>query len=463
MQSRNYDVVVVGGGSAGIAAAVAAARNGARTALVEAGPMLGGELLTGMTIDGALNGRGERIVGGVIDDLLAACTAMGGFVAPLNDWRLIQYIAYDPEIMKIAVAQVVYGAGVDVLLNTAADEVVRHGDRVTGVLIRNKAGRSLLNAAVVVDASGDADVCWLAGAGMLPAEDGSNPQPVSMMFRMSGVETGPLLDFVLANPDYVAVGESDAIRGGRTDLEIVREIHRQGQPCVFFRGDRPLLSEAIARGEMFPTALVMIQPTSSARKEVCINATRVSLKDPLEPSSISEALNLLMGQVRQCSEFLKRNVPGFEGSTLSGLAPRVGIRETRRVRGDYVLSADEVLGARKNDEGIAKGAHHVDIHQDGTGQIRIPVADGGSYDIPLGCLLPQGLSNVVVAGRCLSADRAAHGSARVMGGCLGMGLAAGTLAALSCRQNGQPEVRMVGASRLRDRLREQGAVLDGTR
>ncbi|MBM0205421.1 FAD-dependent oxidoreductase [Micromonospora sp. STR1s_5] len=461
MQTKEYDVVVVGGGSAGIAAAVAAARNGAKTALVEAGPMIGGELLTGMTIDGALNARGEWIVGGVAHDLLDACRKMGGFVEKLNDWRLIHYVAYDPEILKIAIAQVVYDSGVHVMLYTFADDVVRSGDRVTGVIVRNKNGRTLLVAKSFVDASGDADLCAMAGGEMLPHDGEGNPQPVSMMFRMSGVETEPLLAFVRDNPDYVAVGESEAIRGGRTDAEITQEIYRQGQPCVFFKGNGPFLSKAIERGDLYPTALIMMQPTSNARKEVCINSTRVSLPDPMNPDSLSTALRSLVEQIRECSSFLQKHVPGFEKATLSGVAPRVGIRETRRILGDYVLTREDVLEARKRDDAVAKGSHHVDIHQDGTGQIRIPVADGGSYDIPLGSLLPKRLANVSVAGRCLSADRAAHGSARVMGGCLGMGQAAGTLAALSVRQNAAAETRSVGVMRLRNVLREQGAVLDG--
>ncbi|WP_164829542.1 FAD-dependent oxidoreductase [Sinorhizobium medicae] len=463
MKSQNYDVIVLGGGSAGIAAAVAAARNGARTALVEAGPMLGGELLTGMTVDGAINGRGEDTVGGVLNDLLQLCRDMGGFVAKLNDWRLIQYVAYDPEIMKIAIPQLVFGAGVTVHLQTFAEETVQNGGRLSGLVVRNKGGRQLLTARAFVDASGDGDLCAMAGVEMLSVGRDEKPQPMSMMFRMANVDTAELLTYVREHPECVAVGESEAIRGGRTDREITEEIYRQGQPCVFFKGDGPLLGDAIARGEMFATALIMIQPTSDARREVCINATRITLDEPNRPDNMATALRVLTGQVFQCAEFLRKSVAGFGAASISGMSPRIGIRETRRVVGDYILTEEDVLDARKRDDGVAKGCHHVDIHQDGTGQIRIPVADGGSYDIPLASLLPKGLENVVIAGRCLSASREAQGSARVMGSCMAMGQAAGSLTAMAVTQSNHTSVRDIPVARLRQTLKDQGAILEGTR
>jgi hypothetical protein len=214
---------------------------------------------------------------------------------------------------------------------------------------------------------------------------------------------------------------------------------------------------------MFPTALVMIQPTSEMRHEVCINATRIALDDPTRSENMATALRVLSGQVFQCAEFLRKFVPGFGEASISGMSPRIGIRETRRVVGDYILTEEDVLEARKRDDGVAKGCHHVDIHQDGTGQIRIPVADGGSYDIPLASLLPKGIDNVVIAGRCLSASREAQGSARVMGSCMAMGQAAGSLTAMAAGQTNHASLRDIPVGRLRQTLREQGAILDGTR
>lgn len=464
IQHRPFDVVVVGAGSAGIAAAICAAERGARTALVESGGMLGGELLTGMTIDGAINALGEQVSGGILDRIVDRIETMGGFVRKLSDWRLIQYFAYDPEIMKLAVPQLVYEAGVTVFLNTVAEDVVSREGHVEGVLVRNKSGRSLLTARVVIDCSGDGDICTAAGADMLPKGEEERLQPVSMMFRMAGVDTEPLLAFVEEHPEYFAMGESDAIRGGRTNLQIAQELRKQGQPCVFLKSDGAFLGDAIKRGEMYPTALIMIQPTSEARREVCINSTRVTLDDPMQSLDLAVALSELTRQVDVCSRFLRKNVPGFANATLSGLAPRIGIRETRRVTGEYVLTTEDVKSARKFADGVAKGCHHIDIHEDGTGQTRIPIDGGGSYDIPYDCLIPARLENVLMAGRCFSADRPAHGSARVMGGCLAMGQAVGTAAALACRQNADDvDVRKVSVAELRGDLMSAGAILEGVR
>jgi hypothetical protein len=160
-------------------------------------------------------------------------------------------------------------------------------------------------------------------------------------------------------------------------------------------------------------------------------------------------------------EFARWDVPGFEHAQLVRMAPRIGVRETRRIVGEHVLTADEVIGAQKSPEVIAKGGHHVDIHGAGVDQERIPVRDGGSYDIPFGCLVPRGLSTILVAGRCLSSTREANGSARVMGTCIATGQAAGTAAAL-CVRRGLADVRDLPISQLQQALRNDRSVLEGT-
>lgn len=461
MQDERADVVVLGAGAAGVCAALAAARGGARTVLVDAGPMPGGELLTGMAVDGALNARGEWILGGVGRALFDECARLGGYIGPLNDWRLIHYVCFDPEVMKLAVARLLARSGVELWLQSFMTGVEQEAGEVRAVRVQNKHGTVRLAAPVFIDASGDGDLVAQAGGTFDIGGEGGEFQPLSLMFRMSGVDTPALLRFVREAPRHFALGESEAIRGGRSDDEIARALIEQAQPTVFIKGDGPLLAQAIDQQRMYPTALIMIQPTSAARREVCLNTTRIANVNALHTRELGRALDTLTGQIETCVRFMRDSVPGFGDAVFSGMAPRIGIRETRRLHGEATLSREDVLRARKREDGIGKGSHHVDIHQDGTGQIRIPVDGGGSYDIPWGCLLPVGLRNVALAGRCVSADRAAHGSVRVMGPCMAMGEAAGTAAALVLAQEARA-FRSLPVSRLRARLKENGAILDGT-
>jgi hypothetical protein len=212
---------------------------------------------------------------------------------------------------------------------------------------------------------------------------------------------------------------------------------------------------------MYPCTAIYAWPTSPQRRELGLNTTRIANVDATKTEELSQALTTLTEQVQTCIRFVQGNVLGFENAYLSGIAPRVGIRETRRIIGEYVLTGEDVMQGRKFENGIAKGGHHVDIHGSGTDQVRVPVKDGGSYDIPYGTLIPKGLENVLVGGRCFSSDREAHGSARVMGQTMAMGQAAGTAAAM-CVACNWPDVRDVPVEGLRETLEQQGAVLKGT-
>lgn len=463
ISEARYDVVVLGGGSAGVAAAVAAARNGARTVLVDAGPMIGGELLSGIPVDGCVSTSGEWVVGGIVRELFDACDKMGGYIGPIDDFRSLHVVAVDPEVMKLAVVRLVHAAGVALLLYTFADDVVVADGVVQGLVVLNKNQRTLLRGRVFLDCSGDADLAVGAGAPFELGQPGSGElQPVSLIFRMMGVETEPLLRFVRAHPEHFGLAEHSA--RGLTPAQAAEGLYRQGLPKVFLVAEGPLLGGAIARGEMYPTSMIGVTPVSLARKEVSLNTTRLANLDATRTDALSRALPDLVEQVWQAVGFLRRCVPGFETAVYSGLAPRIGIRETRRTVGECVLTGPDILDARKREDGIAKGAHELDVHRSGTGHTRATIKDGGSYDIPFGCLVPQRLRNVLVAGRCLSATREAHSSARVMGTCLAMGQAAGTAAALAVTDPAWTgDVRALDVRRLRDVLRMQGAVLEGTR
>lgn len=457
LDHRRYDVVVVGSGSAGLSASIAAARSGARTLLIDAGPTIGGELLSGLPLNACLSARGEWVVGGIVRELLDRCDAMGGLVPPYFDWRALWLVCVDPEIMKLACAMMTAEAGVELLLNSFAEDVVVEDGAVSGIIVANKAGRTLIAAPVFIDCSGDGDIAVRAGAPFEKGGDDGAFQPVTLIFRMQGVETAPLLDFVVAHPEHVGLGESLHI-AGISKQECADRLRAQGVPSVFFEGKSSFLSQAIAAGELAPCGILAVCPVSTLRKEVSLNTTRIADLDATDTDALSGALPRLIDQAWLAAEFLKRRVPGFERAVFSGLAPRIGIRETRRIIGREVLSTQDVLTGRKRPDGIGKGAHELDVHGAGKVHRREMIKDGGSYDIPFGCLVPLNTRNVLVAGRCLSATREAHGSARVMGTCMAMGQAAGAAAAI-CALEDQP-LAQLSVSALRDRLRDQGAVLE---
>lgn len=462
LRQEIYDVVVVGGGCAGVAAAISAAKNGAKTLLVEAGSMIGGELITGLPVDGAMNARGEWIVGGVLKEILDEHERLGGYVGPVKDWRLIWYVCIDPEIMKIAVSNVVRRYGVHVWMYSFADDVVVNNGEVTGIVVLNKRRRTLVSAKVVIDCSGDGDVSIMAGADSMVSNELGEFQPLTMLFRISGVETMPLLKYCVDQPENLALGESEWMGQELTPKECAQKLYEQGQPAVFFKGNGPLIQSGIARNEISPTALIGIIPVSSDRKEVSVNTTRIANIDATDTVALSDAFGGLIDQAWSCIRFMRKNIPGFENSHFCGLAHRIGIRETRRVVGEYVLTGDDVREARKSKGSIGKGSHHIDIHQDGIKQVRIPVKHGGSYDMPYEMLIVKGLKNVYVAGRCMSADREAHGSARVMGPCMAQGEAAGLGASMSLMLNDPGNIRGVSINRLQNGLVAQGAIISGT-
>jgi len=459
---KDYDVIVLGGGSAGVAASIAAARNGARTILVDAGPNIGGEMLSGIPIDGCLSSRGEWVVGGISRELFAECERMGGYIGPIDDHRSLFVVAVDPEVMKLAVVNLVHKAGVELLLYTFAENVVVEDGVVKGVMILNKNRRTLLTGKVVIDCTGDADAAVDAGA---PWEIGNaatgDLQPVTMVYRMQGIDTTKLLEFVRDNPEHFGLAEY-ADRG-MTKKDAALGLYKQGLPKVFLVADGPLMKKAIADGEMYQSSMIAVTPISLQRREVSINSTRIGNLDATQTAQLSRAMPDLLDQVWMGVKFMQKYVPGFENAVFSGIAPRIGIRETRRIVGEYVLTKDDIMQARKRPDGIGKGSHELDVHGSGVKHERSTIKDGGSYDIPYNCLVPKKVKNMLVAGRCFSATRDAHSSARVMGTCMAMGQAAGTAAAgFAADPKWNGDVRSVDIDALRTKLKAQGAVLAGT-
>jgi hypothetical protein len=451
------DVLVVGSGPAGVAAACSAADNGAEVVLAEASPFLGGELVSGLPVDGCLNARGEWLVGGPAQALFDGCRKRNGYIGPLFDWRLNYGVCIDPVAMRLAIIEELSRRRVRLMLGNTVCAAVVNDRRITKVTVARRQGYEEFAADVCVDASGDGVLAVLAGAEYEQAE-AAELQPVSLIFRLGNVNMPDLMIFIRDNPDEFMLAENPII--GKTPHECARALYEGGLPFVPLSAKGRLLGAAIAGGAVAPCTAVFMWPTSLARAEIGLNMTRLAGVDATDNAAWSLSLAELSGQVEKGIRFLKDSVPGFGNAALADTAYSVGVRETRRIRGEAVLREEDVREALRHDDGIARGAHHIDLHGAGTAQTRIPVPGGGSYDIPFGCLIPRGLNNLLVAGRCLSSDRAANGSCRVMGTCLAVGQAAGTAAGILAVEQ-IPEPRRLDVPMLRRRLKSQGAVLDG--
>ncbi|MEZ5659895.1 MAG: FAD-dependent oxidoreductase [Burkholderiaceae bacterium] len=460
LQEESFDVVVVGAGASGVVAAICAARNGARTLLIDAGTSIGGELLSGINILGMRASNGEKLVAGIADELLEECRSLGGFVADTRDFRPLHFVSFDPEYMKVAVASLVERTGIEVRLYTVATDMVVQDRRLAGVVVHNKLGRSLIRAKVFIDCTGDADLVHGAG-GAVHAGDGAGAfQSLTLVFRMIGVDTPRLLEFMREHPENFAISEEAFASIAPTREQAIQGLYDQGLPKLALAGTGPLLSQAIDAGELYETSIVAIAPLSMERREVSINSTKITNVDPTDTRALSASYSALMKQVMTCARFLNRRVPGFEDAMFSGLAPRIGIREGRRIVGDYVLDGEHITQARKTKDGIARGGHPIDVWVPGRGVHWKIVTEGGHFEIPFGCLLPQAFDNLLVAGRCLSTTREGQASVRVMGTCMAVGQAAGTAAAMAARDGDAPvNLRKLSVPELRNTLVEQGALV----
>ncbi len=424
--SARPDVLVVGAGCAGTVAALAAARAGATTLVVERGGFAGGYItgVVGASLDGFVDLRsGLPIVGGLAFDLAraAAKTDAQGDLASTR-FRFNAEVGqsqsnldratihFDIERFKLEADRLMQAAGARLLYHSVIADAICEGDRVTGVVVANKGGLSVIQPKAIVDASGDADVAAFAGA---PYEqDLDAQQPMSLHFRVAGFEATP-------------------------------EVRSQ---CGL------VLEEARAEGRLRLYGGPWMAPLGPG--EYYFNATRFA-GNGVDPDDLSAAEIQGREDARLMFDVFKEKIPAFSDAYLVTTGPVVGVRETRRIVGDQTLSIDDVRDSTSYDDAVCLGGWWLDRH---------PVGSSGyheheitrPYDISYGTLVPQGLSNVWVAGRCHSADSAALASSRVTLTCMGMGQAAGTAAAKSVRE--KLGSRELDIRSLQDELAAAGAI-----
>jgi glycine/D-amino acid oxidase-like deaminating enzyme len=426
------DVLVVGSGSAGSTAAIAAARGGAKTLLLERYGFLGGtstlvlDTFYGFYTPGT---RSLKVVGGIPDDVVGELKRLDACFERPNTYGAGTGVTYHPELLKVVWERLARSAGVRVLLHAWVQDVEKEGDRVVGVIVATKRGLARVAAKVVVDASGDADVCAWAGAPFELAGEQEPAQTLTTTFKLVNVDAGRRK---AVTKDRLHELMAEAAESGNYRLP-----RREGS-------DHPATVPGM-------TATVMTRLASSERRDGrVVNATDPELLSRAEMEGREQALEYV--------RFLRDRVPGYEKASLASFGTQIGIRETRRVHGDYRLTREDVLEAKRFDDQVGLCGAPIEDHREGAGTVWRYLPDGRCVGIPYRTLLPRGAANLLVAGRCFSSTHDAHASVRSMAQCMAMGQAAGAAAALAvARRRGPRELRF---PELRDRLVELGAVLE---
>jgi len=431
-----FDVVVIGGGPAGLAASVSAARRGARTLLVERYGFLGGMGTAGGVTNfaglyGRRNGEMQQLVHGVVDDLLERIAALGGLNQP-QDGMLgrIRVRSYDVSAYKCAADQLLLSAGVQLLFHAWAAAVVMDGSSIAALVVETKSGRQAIRAQRFIDCSGDADVAHFAGVPFELGDGHGSALFPTTMFRVGHVDAPRAL---------AAVGEFSAIN------TLMEE------------------SESRAPGRYkFPRKGAILRPNKNPA-EWRANVTQIRNAAGLAMDA-TDARQLSEGELegrRQISEyfrFLKNEVPGFEQSAIVDIAPQVGIRETRRVLGDYALTGEDILSSARFDDVIGINAWPMEMHVDGAISWGFPRDEQRAYnDLPWRMLTNSAVSNLLVAGRCASMTHEGQSAARASGGCFVMGQAAGTAAAMLATGQAFPDIDI---ALLQQQLLQDGVFLD---
>jgi hypothetical protein len=446
---REPDILVVGAGPAGIGAAVAAARNGAKTLLVEHYGFLGGNLTAAMvnpmfTFHDINGGQVIRGIAGEIVDRLVQTTASPGHVVDLT-FDNASMTPFDPEGMKLLLLDMTEEAGVELMLHTTFSDVVMDGGRVTYAIVENKSGRLAIRPKFIIDCSADADVAARAGAPFVKGRESDGAmQPVSLFYRIGGINYTALRDWMKRNRAL--------LKDSPTDMEI------DSNDVLAFLGLSDLVKKAMSGGEYPANAAPRILMYQLPKEgQIAVNCTRLQGIDGTKGDDLTRAEVMTRRQAWQIYKFLQKYIGGFEDSYIVDTGAQVGVRETRRIVGDYTMVEEDVLGSRAFPDGIACGTFAIDIHPP-DGQQQVFTGSGRAvYEIPYRSLLPQGVDNLLVAGRSISATHTAFGSVRVMATAIGIGQGTGVAAALAVR--GGLTSRRVDIARVRSLLLEQGQYL----
>ncbi|MBR2615810.1 MAG: FAD-dependent oxidoreductase [Clostridia bacterium] len=448
--SEAADVLVIGGGPAGLCAAIASARQGAKTLLVEKASFCGGMATAGLVAPFMTcydSGGSTLLIRGLFEEIVNRLVEMGGAIHPseiptasaFTSYITAGHIHVTPfraESLKLLADRMLAEAGVRVLYHTSLVDAITEGERVTRVIVAKKEGLFAIDAKVIVDCTGDGDCAVAAGAPYTVGNEKGKMQPATMFFRIGNVDSKKIDADIEANLDNFYRKDGVNYRSLHWHVSRAREA-----------GDWTLnrVSIGLFRGV--------------EEDEWSINTSRIMDIDGTRSESLTLGEQKGREQVDEIFAFLKKYVPGCENAKLLQTGSTLGIRETRHIEGMKTLTTDDVLNCRVPEDSVLIAANSVDVHGKfgPTSNEYITLPEGKYYGIPYGCLVPKGFSNLLVAGRCLSADSTAAGAVRVMPPCMAMGQAAGCAAAISQLEG--TDVRKLDVSKLRKTLEQNGVLL----
>lgn len=438
-----FEVVVCGGGTAGTIAALATARQGAQVLVIEAEGFLGGNATTGLPFLGFFGPEGKQIVGGIPDEIVSWLLERGASPGHIRDPRWYSFTPFNPAVLKLLLLELLVNSRVAILFHSSVIGVRTQDDASIGkVVVQTVSGLQEIEGQVIIDCTGDAKVARLAGA---PVEKARKLQSASLVFRLDGFNRTRFIDFLHRNPTEIR-----GLNEGWTPEWYAK------RPFFAFCGLFSRLQEANAKGLNLPREFICFN-TSYRPEEVTIVATRVLGCDGTEAGSLSSGEITGQLQVLKVVDFLQKSVPGFENARLQALGHRLGIRETFRLVGDYVLTEQDICSGRNFPDTIALGSWPIDIHS-GVDSGQVFRRLDKSYGIPYRCLFTSRIPNLLVAGRSISTTHMAQSSTRTMAQCMAIGQAAGVAAALALKNGAN--VVSVSSRELRERLKEQGAILN---
>jgi hypothetical protein len=451
--THRAQVLVVGSGAAGQTAAIAAARNGADTLLIENAGFLGGISAT-LPWLGYHDRDYRMIVKGIPLEFCRRLQRMGAASDFELDPKCSSAISIESHWWKILLMQLMREAGVRLLLHTQVVDTIREGDRLRGVIVENKSGRQRIEADVTIDCSGDGDVAARGGVAWEKGRtaDGLVQAP-TLVFKLGGVSR----ERFIAGCKDPAINYREWIAPYPELREkMMKRLDRMN--VIICGGYARLIEKARAAGEFDVPQSRVVGVKLHRPDEYLVVMTRVLGLNPVDVQSLTDAYSRVYEQIPILVKFFSKYVPGFEESHLREIAPMLGVRESRRIMGDYLLKAEDLIAGRVFDDAVSMGGYHIDIHRPaGTW---VDSHNVRAYTIPLRSLIARDVDGLMMAGKCISATHEAIASTRVIPICQGQGQAAGTAAALAVKHGSS--VRNISVSKLQDTLVAQGAEIGRT-